>query len=285
VEARSWNDLAYAVRNSTKGSTFDEMVNIQHTSRYNSTRYSPGVVRTVIYNKIEDLPKLLVGAIPPIAPPNPHRPVHILKPPRMNTSPASLSTPVPSAWKSVVPQIETPSKVITEAAANAEVELEEESEEQIEDVAQQAIPFSINGPLVDQPQIHEPTENEHTQASVIQEAYKRYASRKTKQRTQLAISREKWFTSFLEMNSLQPGRYRKMLLGPLPHVLVFLDLLYSGAHESKAKTKKRTRLPLKSEELDLLDKQLTQIKYVSYFDIRSLSLFDDFCSPVMRLRG
>ncbi|KAF9067282.1 hypothetical protein BDP27DRAFT_1328979 [Rhodocollybia butyracea] len=261
VEACSWNDLARTVRNSTKGSAFDEMVNIQHTSRYDSTRHSPGGVRTVIYNKIEDIPKLLVGAISPIAPPNPHLPVRILKPPRTNTSPTSLAMPAPLTWKSMGPQIQAPSKVITEAAANTEVELEEQSEEQIEDVAQQAIPFSFstNGPVVDQLHIHEPTENEHRQASVIQEAYKRYASRRMKQRTQLAISREKWFMSFLEMDSLQPGRYRKMLLGPLPHVLVWLDLLYNGAHESKAKTKKRTRLLLKSEELDLLDTQLTQI--------------------------
>ncbi|KAF9064525.1 hypothetical protein BDP27DRAFT_1333366 [Rhodocollybia butyracea] len=76
---------------------------------------------------------------------------------------------------------------------------------------------------------------------------------------QMAASREIWFTSYLKMDFLRSGRYRMMVLGSLPHILVFLGVLYTGAQDSRVKTKKRTRLPLKSEELDSLDKQLTRI--------------------------
>jgi hypothetical protein len=214
----------------------------------------------VIYDKIEDLPKLLVGAIPPVIF-NMPRPVHILKPTSQGTS--APATSVPSVWTTVGPEPKN-TPVQDNAAATvdtAEAGLnDEEPDEQVEDVPQQAIPLSNVDSLVNQPDIPEPTEEEHNSASIIQQVYRRYISRKAKQPTQIVASWEKWFISYLKMDSLPPGRYRAMLLGPLPHILVVLELLCTGNLDLKAKTKKRTQLALSSEQLDLLDKQLTQIK-------------------------
>ncbi|EEB91697.1 hypothetical protein MPER_09907 [Moniliophthora perniciosa FA553] len=60
------------------------------------------------------------------------------------------------------------------------------------------------------------------------------------------------------------GRYRKMALGPLPHVLSSLQAMYDVMHDFKRKTKDWMKQPLDHEELDRLDQQLTQTKYV-YF--------------------
>ncbi|KAE9400954.1 hypothetical protein BT96DRAFT_620070 [Gymnopus androsaceus JB14] len=262
IEARSWDDLAFAVRNSTKNSAMDEMVNIVHKNRYNSSRPHPRVVRLVVYDKIEDLPKLLTGSIPPVVPsPNapPSRAI-----PRILRALSGHAQPLPPSLSYVVPNTvgaETGTAVTTVVEADPgtanDADMEPE-EEQIEDVAPQAIPFSIIGPLLDQPDIPEPTEDEHRNATIIQLAYRKYWSHKGNRQTQVAVSRDKWFYDCLKMDSIKPGRYRKMMLGPLPHILVGLELIYMGTQESKSNTKKRTRLPLKSEELDLLDKQLTQ---------------------------
>ncbi|KAJ3784515.1 hypothetical protein GGU10DRAFT_294086 [Lentinula aff. detonsa] len=94
---------------------------------------------------------------------------------------------------------------------------------------------------------------------VIQQAYRQYLSRKAKQRpTQLAVMRDKLFSEYVKVNAVQDGHYRKMMLGPLPHVIIFLDLLYIGILESKKDTKKRLLSHLKSEEADLMDTLLTQ---------------------------
>lgn len=252
IEARTWSDLAFAVRNSTKHSVMDEMVNIVHKDRYNNSRLQPHIVRLVVYDKLEDLPRLLVGALPPILSSSSAPPIRII--PR---APWGLAQPLDA--NSVIPN------TIEVETAERAVDVDLDLEDQIEDVVEQAIPFSIEGSLLpEQPDIPEPTEDEHRNATIIQLTYRQYSSRKTRRRavTQLAVSRDKWFSACLAMDTIKPGRYQKMILGPLPHILVFLDLLYTGTQESKNNTKKRTRITLKSEELDLLDKQLTQTMYV-----------------------
>ncbi|KAJ3758111.1 hypothetical protein EV360DRAFT_83381 [Lentinula raphanica] len=250
VDARFWPHLASAVRQSTKYSPMDEMINVVHKDRYDSKRFSAAGVRVVVYDNIEDLPKLLVGAIPPVTVINAPRNVQILEAPKVAGHGSS----------SVMRHAEEPIKIAPpeDDLDSSTAHAEEELDEQVEDVAEQAIPFSVDGPLVYEPEITEPTEHEHLNATVIQQAYKRYLSRKTKQRTQLVVSREKWYNVYLNSN-IQDGRYRKMTLGPLPHIMVFLELLHNGTQDSKNTTKKRLRLPLKSEEADMLDKQLTQI--------------------------
>ncbi|KAJ3777202.1 hypothetical protein FB446DRAFT_718464 [Lentinula raphanica] len=259
VEARSWSDIASAVRQSTKGSAMDEMINVVDRDKHDPTRFSPAGVRVVVYDRIEDLPKLLIGAIPPVTATNAPRNIQILKAPgvaRNGTVSPHLSSPALVMRHGQEEAAEAAALLYGLIQSTAHVE--EELGEQVEDVAQQAIPFSIKGPLVDEPEIIEPTEHEHLNAAVIQQAFKRYLSRKAKKQTQLVVSREKWYNDYLNLD-IQDGRYRKMTLGPLPHIMVFLELLHNGTQELKNTTKKRLRLPLKSEEADMLDKQLTQI--------------------------
>ncbi|KIK71556.1 hypothetical protein GYMLUDRAFT_33762 [Collybiopsis luxurians FD-317 M1] len=258
AEANCWEDLARALHQSTTRSSMDEMINIAHKDRYDDNRRSPRNVRTVVYDNIMDLPKLLIGAMAPIVPSS-HatRPAQVLKAPQSGVPPASL-----------LPQVQSNAGTIgneTQRIEDAKVDVivddtgapENEPDDQIEDVAQQAIPTSVEGPLTDQLDIPEPTEQEYQSASIIQQAYRLYSTRKTKRPTQIAVSRNKHFTAFVQLD-IQPGHYRKMMLGPLPHVLVFLELFYMGILDLKANTRKRTLLPLSSEEADLVDKRLTE---------------------------
>ncbi|KAJ3908266.1 hypothetical protein F5879DRAFT_367138 [Lentinula edodes] len=286
VEARSWNNLASAVRQSTKGSAMDEMVNVVHKDRYDHTRYSPPGVRVVIYDKIEDLPKLLVGAISPVGTTT-NAPIkfQVLKATKTTAEP--LLSKVMSVDDKLVEAVIAAGEHDPDTSVVAsDVELDE----QVEDVAQQAIPFSIDGPLVDETEILEPTENEHRNATIIQLAYRHYISRKTKERSQLAVSRDKWFNEYSKVINIQGGRYRKMMLGPLPHILVFIDLLHIGTQELKNSTKKRLRLPLKSEEADSLDKQLTRTNNVIKKSLKwkkTLEPQSDFhsCRDCLQLRA
>ncbi|KAF5377115.1 hypothetical protein D9757_008781 [Collybiopsis confluens] len=257
VEANGWDDLAREVRRSTKGSPLDEMVNIVHKDNY--TPHTLRDARTVVYENLEDLPKLLVGAMAPVGQTVARTgPVQILRNPRSVAS--STSGSVQSQPNVTVIQGDSRPVDISanEEQANGADDPENNPEERIEDAARPTISFSIDGPLTDQPEIQEPTENEKRSAAVIQQAYRIYVSRKAKQPDQNTISRNKYFDTYMKLD-IPAGRYRKMLLGPLPHILVFLELLYTGSYEAKAKTRKRTLLPLKSEEIDLVDKQLTDI--------------------------
>ncbi|KAJ3739795.1 hypothetical protein DFH05DRAFT_1546449 [Lentinula detonsa] len=260
VEARSWDDIAHAVRHSTEGSAMDEMVNIVHKDRYDNTRFSPRGVRVVVYEKIETLPNLLIGAIPPVASSiNVGAPTDalILKTPEAPTEPAPTQTA--KVDEAILIEITAASGA---KDADHEIVTDLDADESVEDVAQQAIPHttdSVDGPLMDEPEIPEATENERRSAMVIQQAYRQYLSRKAKQHpTQLAVTRDKLFSEYMKVNAVQDGHYRKMMLGPLPHVIVFLDLLYIGILESKNNTKKRLLSHLKSEEADLMDTLLTQ---------------------------
>ncbi|KAJ4470931.1 hypothetical protein J3R30DRAFT_3531939 [Lentinula aciculospora] len=260
VEAGCWDHIANAVRHSTEGSAMDEMVNVVHRDRYDNRRHSPSGVRIVVYDKIETLPQLLIGAIPPVAPSNHDnapRNVQILR-----------AFGMPSSTQVVGPATDVEATPMEDAVTsgddhtdNVPKVMNAESGEQVEDVAQQVIPHSndnaFDGPLVETV-VHEATEDEHRNATIIQKAYKQYSSHKAKQRTQLTVSRDKRFNEYLKINDIQDGRYRKMMLGPLPHILVFLDYLHIGTYELKNSTKQRLRLRLQSEEIDSLDKQLTK---------------------------
>ncbi|KAJ3877376.1 hypothetical protein F5051DRAFT_453113 [Lentinula edodes] len=288
VEARQWSDIAHAVRHSTRGSTMDEMINVVHKDRYNNTRFAPSGVRIVVYDKIESLPQLLVEGIPPAAPSiNDNAPRDV----RLRATAAPFESSL-TQFTSVTVQAEaTPGQGDSD---DVTMDLNTEPIEQVEDVAQQTIPSSIDNtldnPLVQEPEILEATEDEHQNATIIQQAYRRYSTRKVKERTQLSVSRDKWFDEYLKMKGVPDGRYRKMMLGPLPHILVFIDLLHIGTQELKNSTKKRLRLPLKSEEADSLDKQLTRTNNVIKKSLKwkkTLEPQSDFhsCRDCLQLRA
>ncbi|KAH7874451.1 uncharacterized protein C8R40DRAFT_1108966 [Lentinula edodes] len=288
VEARQWSDIAHAVRHSTRGSTMDEMINVVHKDRYNNTRFAPSGVRIVVYDKIESLPQLLVEGVPPAAPSiNDNAPRDV----RLRATAAPFESSLTQFTSATVQAEATPGQGDSD---DVTMDLNTEPIEQVEDVAQQTIPSSIDNtldnPLVQEPEILEATEDEHQNATIIQQAYRRYSTRKAKERTQLSVSRDKWFDEYLKMKGVPDGRYRKMMLGPLPHILVFIDLLHIGTQELKNSTKKRLRLPLKSEEADSLDKQLTRTNNVIKKSLKwkkTLEPQSDFhsCRDCLQLRA
>lgn len=245
VYANTWAGLVTAVRSSTRGSSTDEMIQLLHRSRASPTLRALRDVRTVIYDRLDDVPNLLIGVLPAIEP--------------SGSAKTSYTTAVTKATDIAEPLIPQSS----ELPEVPQIEEDDAEAEVIEDLAEQAIPTVISGSLNEGNEILDPTEEEQQAAARIQAAYRRYSSHRVRPKGQLAESREKLFLACLKTaEQVELGWYRKMMLGPLPHVLAFLELLYTSTQELKYKTKKRMRLPLKHEELDALDQQLTQTRYV-----------------------
>jgi hypothetical protein len=108
-----------------------------------------------------------------------------------------------------------------------------------------------------------PSEVELRAASLIQRAYKRVVRhRRGKSREALSVARAVHFTTCWRQaqEMLWPYRYYRLLfLGPLPHVLLCLDSVYTYASSTKAKMKKRLQVA-KHEELEDLSIRQTEAK-------------------------
>ncbi|KAF5377133.1 hypothetical protein D9757_008778 [Collybiopsis confluens] len=224
VEATCWDDLAKALRGSMRRSPVDEMITILHKDRYKQDRPPSRNVRSVVYDKIEDLPSLL--------------------------------SDLPSS-EDVLP---APG---TETIGDHSVRLangmdQNENDEEIEDVAQQEIPLSVEASSTTQPAVLEATDEQHCSASIIQQVYRRHLSRKTQRIGQFTLSRDRYFKAYARIE-IEAGRYRKMILGPLPHILVFFDLFNKGALNLKASMHKRLCSSLSPSEADTIDKRITRM--------------------------
>ncbi|KAG5646926.1 hypothetical protein DXG03_002002 [Asterophora parasitica] len=122
----------------------------------------------------------------------------------------------------------------------------------------------------DLPQAQAPTDEEQRAAPIIQAAYKRALLRRMKQaaRTGLAASRTRKFALCLESAMQSPVqwgaehfRYRVLLLGPLPHVLLCLDIAQAAALAHKKTAKKHLR-SASHEKLENLQKRLTELSKI-----------------------
>lgn len=104
-----------------------------------------------------------------------------------------------------------------------------------------------------------PSEEEHHAASVIQSAYRKAISRRQRHLESTlgdALGRS-WVACMKEATNIEPGLYRLLFLGPLPHILICVDILRSKVLTYKTKMRKQLAKK-KHEELDEVDKKLTQ---------------------------
>ncbi|THU96851.1 hypothetical protein K435DRAFT_754482 [Dendrothele bispora CBS 962.96] len=244
VHADSWDSIAIAVRQSTTANVMDEMVQVFHRSRL-SGRVSPLTgVRQIIYDTLDHLPAIL-GDIVALS-------KHTLNPPRSRLNPAAAVF-VPRAGPSLG----------SEKPESAVEETDENDDEQAEDVEEQVLPTTAFPEVVEEIKISEPTEEEHSAALSIQVAYKTYRNLKKRPTSQLVEIRDRfWRQCMMEVHvSVPPGLYRKMLLGPLPHVWAVLEVTHARILDVKHNTRKRMGLKqiLNGEEWERLDKQLTRI--------------------------
>lgn len=107
-----------------------------------------------------------------------------------------------------------------------------------------------------------PSEKEVRAASLIQDTYRRTVwHRRGKSQEGLSAARAVHFIScWTQAREMSwPNRYYRLLfLGPLPHVLLCLDAVYTYASSTKAKTKKRLGVA-RHEELEELSMLQTEV--------------------------
>ncbi|KAF8151989.1 hypothetical protein K438DRAFT_1988110 [Mycena galopus ATCC 62051] len=233
VTATSWSGLAQAVWWSTAESPLDEMVVLLHTER---PRHHPiRHVRQIIFKSHEDIPQLLGTS-------------------RSLTE--SVSGQVPDAQSG---------EMVPDDDDDDPLALEDEPESVNVGESEEVFPAE---PVAMPPALEavQHTEEEIRAALVIQQAFKRGHRRVERRKAEmtksnLAASCASIFAMCLkEAEGIDwPGRaYRLRYLGPLPHLLLCLDVVLTTAQKQKKQIKKDLR-EATHEKLEALDKQLTQL--------------------------
>ncbi|KAJ7725516.1 hypothetical protein DFH07DRAFT_853912 [Mycena maculata] len=232
VTAKSWSDLVRAIRASTIGSPLDEMVVLLHADR--PQQYPIRNVRQIVYRSVEEIPKLL-GSSRSIV--------------------ESVSQDVGEQANETLPE-EDDDGPIEEETSFAETGEPEEAPEV------EAGPVAMPPALV----AVENTVEEINAASTIQRAFRRVHKRVDKRKAEMAGSNlvagcADFFAACLKVAATMEWpkqEYRLRFLGPLPHLLLCLDVVHATAQKQKKYIKKDLR-DAKHEKLEALDKQLTQL--------------------------
>lgn len=249
VNAQHWDQLTRALRNSMRETSLDEMVKVHDLRQATAPlRPEPGV-RLVLYSNEGDIPSLVCA--------------HSAAGPSLISS-SELNFLLPDAGTQVV---QTPGDA-TDPPIDAE-QTDIESDDQDHDLEvdgylptdmQASMPSAMPQAL----EIIAPSEDELHAASVIQQAYKRILLRRRRDMTKAGMSaaRRRFFSICFdqsqEMTWKQNSYYRLLFLGPLPHILLCLDVA-QAAILSQKKATKTGLLNNKHEELDELGAKLTEL--------------------------
>ncbi|KAK7064824.1 UvrD-like helicase ATP-binding domain-containing protein [Favolaschia claudopus] len=233
VTATSWSGLVQALQWSTAGSALDELVVLVHADRP-----LPPIrqVRQIVYKLPEEIPQLL------------------------GTSEALI--------EKVSAQEAAP-----EGAEEIRDDIDEVAVEEPNDPgftqgveAEEVFPAAESVAMPPALEAVEHTEEEKHAASIIQSAFKRAQRRAARRKadmlkSNLAVSYASSFAACLsEAENIEwPNRnYKFRYLGPLPHLLLCLDLILDVAQKQKKQVKRDLR-DAKHERLEALDKQLTEL--------------------------
>lgn len=104
-----------------------------------------------------------------------------------------------------------------------------------------------------------PTSEEICAASRIQRWYRHYHSRQSKNHTPEENARQVWYKRCLALAVPLRRTYKLFFLGPLPHVLVSLQLMNRHAHGLKKSAKKKM-LTANTSELEEVDKRFSETR-------------------------
>ncbi|KAJ7171695.1 hypothetical protein C8R43DRAFT_874648, partial [Mycena crocata] len=230
VSAESWSGLARTVRFSAGGSTLDEMVQLLHPSRSNPRPVPP--VRQIMYENLEDLPRLL------------------------GSSQVNDSRNQPPSYQTF-PMVST---LEAETGEDAEKLDDGETDKRLRN---DDVPIDL--PLVSEQEAH--SEEELTAArelrEVILRAYRRREEHKRLTgKSSLAAGLLEFFAECQGGSAAMDGPhrlYRIYFLGPLPHLLLCLDMVHNRA-QKEAKQIKKDLQTAEHEALETLDKRLTDVQ-------------------------
>ncbi|KAJ7293966.1 hypothetical protein C8J57DRAFT_1444990 [Mycena rebaudengoi] len=241
VHADSWSAVLRPMRSSTSGSRMDEMVRLlcakNMTKAFNPLRH----VRQIVYKDPEEIPRLL------------------------GTS-GSLSNAASGPESLVSADSQTDlAQGEDDAAAPEEEDIDAAAPETKED-EDEALPEAVPDDVPPVLEAAERSEEEVRAAGRIQRAFKRVRVRTDRRRAEMAESSVGAACADLFLSCLKEAatmewpnhEYRLRFLGPLPHLLLCLDIVHNSAQKQKKQIKKDLR-DAKHEKLEELDKRLTQV--------------------------
>ncbi|KAJ7222598.1 hypothetical protein GGX14DRAFT_664393, partial [Mycena pura] len=212
VNARTWSDLEGAVKaEATDGdaSTCEEVVQLFYASSLDSPPLdaAPGV-RRIVYEKRADIPRLLDGS-------------------------ATRTTATDLVPQSSVAGLEP----------EVEIEADDHASEYGNNDADERLPEDVP---IDLPPISEPSQEELNAAAVIRRAISRahYRNEQRKQaagKSSLATGLSKFYDECRLVSLGMVRLYRFHFLGPLPHLLLCLDMVYNWTQKEMKQSKKEFR--------------------------------------------
>ena len=101
------------------------------------------------------------------------------------------------------------------------------------------------------------------EALIIQRAVRRYLLESTEgsSNDKLRIGRDRLFKAFKAASNAVHASYRKIYLGPVPHLLLCVEWIISSAQTSKGTIKAQRRAQENLQEVSDLMLQQTEMKY------------------------
>ena len=232
--ARHWDDLAFVLTGSLRDSPFDEMILLLHTALPNPFGRKPMHIREVSYDKLDDVPRLLLS---------------------------TASSAMRPGATSVHPQHWSHVKVATEVKPGGGDN--GQGQQKFVDIPQESIAGGTETEVVPGGDDEEETDGTRVNAAkIIQDVYRRYLGRK---RTDAARKIQAAYRSRLKRKSVvrkgieatqahywhllrkrskkmewtKDSRYYLLFRVPLAYILVCLDTIKSFADSGKKEAKKR----------------------------------------------
>ena len=258
ANAESWDDLVYVLTTSLRNSSLDEMILLLHIDIPDQYEWRPNYVRLVAYRRLDDVPKLLTGALPALT----------------LTSGATFT-------RQQRPRVE----VATGARPDGDHEVQDQ-QKHIDDMPQEegvaegkeaeAIASSgdheeeidetqANAAKVIQDAYRRHWERKRTPAvRKIQAAYRRHLKRKSVVRKGIDENQSQYWQLLrqrsMEMEWSKDSQYYLLFRVPLAYILVCLDAIKTFI-ESENKVAKKRLMTEDHKALDDVMKALTQYKY------------------------
>ncbi|KAK0444909.1 uncharacterized protein EV420DRAFT_1721414 [Desarmillaria tabescens] len=228
--SRSWDELVEVICHSIEYDAKDETIQLVHQSRTPEKKPTSLQVRQLVYRDFTDIQAQLAltkSASTPAT--SPHK-IHEQKEPDGDASKAKGTEDTQEA------------KAVEEAAG--------EGVEVVDTIPTQ----DMTTP--------DPTEREIAAASLIQRAYRKVlrCRRGVAERGTAGLRAQIYASCTEEVSRLgdKPGLYLRLFLGPLPHILVCLEIVCIDTHKHKTKTKSRLSKKCTSDEYGALGDLLTK---------------------------
>ncbi|KAK0506463.1 hypothetical protein EDD18DRAFT_32642 [Armillaria luteobubalina] len=227
--SRSWDELAEIIRHSLQYEAEDEMIQLVHQSETPEQHHPLSGVRQLLYRDLTDIRAQLGLSV-------------------------SISTPAAS------PRIEVPEQKETDVDAS---EVKEVGSTQEADAVRKTA--SDDAEAIPAPDMTTPGRMEREIAATLlfQRLFRKVLRhrRGEAKRGITGLHAEIYASCIKEVSRLgdNPRLYLRLFLGPLPHILVCLEMVRMDTYNHRTKTEDKMQQPCNSDELNTLGDLLTRI--------------------------